>query len=330
MLLSIIIPVYNVEKYLGRCVRSVVAALPDDTEYEVLLIDDGSTDSSGELCDALCDQYSCVVTVHKANGGLSDARNTGLRMAKGKYVGFIDSDDFWLGNVVEAFQSCLQKYPDVDIFHFGYQETYDDEQEKVDTSHVEDWEKFDKVSAFQDYLCGEHQITRMAWDKIYKRSLFEGVEYPRGYLAEDYGCTYRLLMKAEVIVRDPAPYYGYFQRGDSIMRTKSAKLIMDEYQLGCLSFRECYDFPAYRNLRTEIVSDLVYLTMKTYVRLQPFREQPEAAAVRKAATHTCRKHLLSHTFFRTKVLQVLFLFARPLYTWIITGKGGTWVGQKAS
>ncbi|MCC8164088.1 MAG: glycosyltransferase family 2 protein, partial [Lachnospiraceae bacterium] len=315
MLLSIIIPVYNVEAYLDRCVQSVIAVLPDYTDYEVLLIDDGSTDSSGELCDALSRQYPSVVTVHKANGGLSDARNTGLGIAKGEYVGFLDSDDFWLGDLTGAFLSCLRLYPDVDIFHFGYQEIWADESEKVSASRAEDLEKFDRISAFQDYICGEHKITRMAGDKIYKRSLFEGVEYPRGYLAEDYGCTYRLLMKAEVIVRDPAPYYGYFQRGDSIMRTKSAKLIMDEYQLGCLSFRECYDFPAYRNLRTEIVSDLVYLPMKTYVRLQPFREQPEAAAVRKAATHTCRKHLLSHTFFRTKVLQVLFLFARPLYIW---------------
>jgi glycosyltransferase involved in cell wall biosynthesis len=101
-LISVIIPVYNVEKYLRECVDSVLSQTYKS--YEIILVDDGSTDGSGEICDEYIDGHSQVKVIHKANGGLSDARNTGLKNAKGEYVYFLDSDDYI---VPDAFQKLI-------------------------------------------------------------------------------------------------------------------------------------------------------------------------------------------------------------------------------
>ena len=113
MRFSIIIPVYNVEKYLDQCVKSVLSQEYGD--YEIILVDDGSTDSSAEICDVFSSQYKQVKTIHKNNGGLSDARNAGIKKAKGDYICFIDSDDYWSEFSVLSKLSCEidKKQPDI-------------------------------------------------------------------------------------------------------------------------------------------------------------------------------------------------------------------------
>ncbi len=320
MRVSVIIPVYNVEKYLKRCVDSVLRYLPDKTNYEICLIDDGSTDSSGTICDQLSEQYSCIRTMHKENGGLSSARNVGLKMADGDYIFFLDSDDFLLGNLFSAFIRCLECHPDMDIFQFGYEKVCKEDRSDRVFAEDDSFTVFNRESAYRDYLNGEQRITRMVTDKIIKRKLFDGIKFPVGYLAEDYGCSYLLLKRAELIVFDPLKYYGYFQREGSIMGTRSCKLIKDEYILGCKVYRETIDYEPFKNLKKDMISAYINLQIKTYSRLEDYRYETEVKPIRKAAVRECRRTLFYPARLRSKLMQILFLFLRPVCLIIMSRK----------
>lgn len=123
-LVSIIVPIYNVEQYIMRCLKSLLSQTYEN--IEIILVDDGSTDNCGELCDIIHKKYpDKIIVVHKQNGGLSDARNIGLKIAKGSYIAFVDSDDFISNKMIEIMVSNLQKY-NVDMVCVNFQEFSDD------------------------------------------------------------------------------------------------------------------------------------------------------------------------------------------------------------
>ena len=219
---SVVIPVYNVEIYIRDCVESVVKQTYSN--LEIILVDDGSTDRSGEICDELqgTDQRICVI--HKANGGLSDARNAGIDVATGKYITFIDSDDFVAVNYVEYLLGLIEEY-NADISVCEYKETFsrNNEEHKIETDEKK---IFDGKEGTLDLLY-QKNFTSSACAKMYKIELFSEVRFPKGKLHEDVAIMYLLFMNSKRISKGKEVLYFYYQRQGSIVNSEFNSRRMD-------------------------------------------------------------------------------------------------------
>ena len=215
-LVSIIIPVYNVEKYLKDCVHSVLQQTY--MNIEIILVDDGSTDGSRQLCDDLQKSSSKITVLHKKNGGLSDARNCGIDRANGKYICFIDSDDFIANDYIESMKKHMGE--EVKISACGYCHYYDSGK-KVKVNHENICQYFKGIKA-QKYLNIIGYFNVSACNKLFEKDLFDGIRFPVGKKSEDWYVMYRLIEKAGGIFYDANIKYYYRQRNGSI--TKSTKV----------------------------------------------------------------------------------------------------------
>ena len=216
--ISIIIPIYNVEKYLERCINSIINQTYSN--IEILLIDDGSTDSSPTICDNYQKKDNRIKVIHKQNGGLSDARNKGIEIATGEYLIFIDSDDYIEKNMVEVLYNDLIKN-NADISICDYIKEYSDKKE------IDNFDKKYFVISGNDkynYLYNEYSIrTIVAWNKIYKKELFKEIRYEKGKVHEDEFIIHELLNKAKKISYVLEPLYHYIQRDNSITHSFNYK-----------------------------------------------------------------------------------------------------------
>lgn len=211
-LVSVVIPVYNVEPYLHECVTSVVEQTY--TNIEIILVDDGSTDSSGTLCDefALSDSRICVF--HKKNGGLSDARNYGIRRSHGSLISFIDSDDYVSPDyIMYLYQALVRGKTDIATTSICiFREGEPPKEHKRDTA---EFHVYDACEALEDMLYMRH-LEPNAFPKIYKKELFDTIQYPVGKLYEDIATTTKLIDKAgKIAYLDEKDYY-YRIRPNSI------------------------------------------------------------------------------------------------------------------
>lgn len=214
--ISIVVPVYNVEKYLQECINSILAQ--SFTNFELILVDDGSDDRSGEICDIYSQKDARVKVIHKSNGGLSSARNAGIHIAKGEYIGFVDSDDCIEKEMFTELYKAVRKYQsDIAVCSFAQidengrrGEQFSDFDTEMILSRIQAQEKY-----FQGYA--QSMIYTVAWNKLYRRSLFENMEYPIRKVHEDEFVTFRLLYNAKNIVYIPYCGYLYRCRNESIM-----------------------------------------------------------------------------------------------------------------
>ena len=204
-LLTVVIPVYNVEKYLKRCIESIL--IQGWKNYDILLVDDGSTDHSPQICDDYVKAYDFISFIHKENGGLSEARNTGISNAKGEYVYFPDSDD-WIesstfSDLAEVIES--DKY---DIISFN-REFVKGEDDLIVSDPVLT-QVFEGKDAFVQMLKHSY-ITGFANDKIYRKSLFidNNILFPSGKYYEDLGTNYKLFLSANKVYATNQKYYHY-------------------------------------------------------------------------------------------------------------------------
>lgn len=224
-LISVIVPVYNVEKYLSRCIESIM----NQTYFqlEIILVNDGSSDSSGRLCDSYKQQDARIIVVHKNNGGLSDARNSGIDIARGNYILFVDSDDYIATNCVERLHNLIREYK-ADIAMCGHKNFYDEVD--IGLQEAEEIVEYTNMEALTEMLY-QKNVYQSAWGKIYKAELFSKIRYPVGYLYEDLLCTYSLFLESKTIVQNKSQLYYYFQRSDSIMKRKFDIRNMDRIKL---------------------------------------------------------------------------------------------------
>ena len=221
--ISIIVPIYNVELYLNKCVDSILAQSFSD--FEVILVNDGSPDRCGEICEAYKELDSRVVVIHKQNGGLSDARNYGIEVAKGRYIGFVDSDDWIAPDMYESLYSLITAH-NADIAVCGHYEVMDDvPQEKAFSHQVH---VYNNEQAF-DKLLEDIEIQNLAWDKLYKAELFTHVKYPVGKYFEDIFTTYKLFLQANKTVSLDSPKYMYLKRSDSITGAMNSRKYYDRF-----------------------------------------------------------------------------------------------------
>ena len=241
-LISVIVPVYKVEPYLDRCVKSIIKQTY--RKIEIILVDDGSPDQCPQMCDEWENRDERIRVLHKKNGGLSSARNEGIAKSKGRYIAFVDSDDC----IDERFIECLYlqtvktgaQISCVDMLRF------EEEQQIVSDIAIPEIKVYTKKEAiaalfesvgFQDYAC----------NKMYERELFNTVTFPEGRVMEDLGTTYRLFECCETISFCPQKLYFYYQRDDSIVHNSDAKYVEDRYFL--TKERYLYIREKYPNMR---------------------------------------------------------------------------------
>ena len=219
-LLTVVIPVYNVERYLKRCIESVLAQ--EWKDYEILLVDDGSTDHSPQICDDYVKAYDFISVIHKENGGLSEARNTGISHAKGEYVYFPDSDDWIEPDTFIALAEALESQ-EFDIISFNREFVKGEEDAIV--SEPEVTQVFEGKDAFVQMLKHSY-ITGFANDKIYRKSLFtdHNIQFPIGKYYEDLGTNYKLFLAAKKVYATNQKYYHYLiDNPDSITQSWNEK-----------------------------------------------------------------------------------------------------------
>ncbi|MBO7069130.1 MAG: glycosyltransferase family 2 protein [Bacteroidaceae bacterium] len=211
MRLSVIIPCYNVADTLQRCVQSILMQLPDDSE--ILLVDDGSTDATGALADALGAEQEPVRVFHKTNGGLSDARNYGIGQSSGEYLMFVDSDDELAPSTIPSVLSYMLQHSQVDVAEFPVRVHYGHESEYLQDFSDEIWS-----SARKYWLKTEAWEHTYAWNKIYKRQLLQETRFPKGRLFEDIWFWSELLSKQPKVATLSCGLYLYYwnERGITV------------------------------------------------------------------------------------------------------------------
>lgn len=211
-LVSVIVPVYGVEKYINKCIRSILAQTYFN--LEILLIDDGTKDKSGIICDEYAKKDSRIKVFHKKNGGLSDARNYGIECATGEYLTFIDSDDYIDKDYIEFLYNLLNngRYKlALCSLHVLY------------TSNGKVWNKGNgKTMVISgkkciEMMCYHEEVDTAAYAKLYHKDLFKNVKYPKGKLFEDIGTSYLLFDQCKEIICSFFPKYWYVIRNESIV-----------------------------------------------------------------------------------------------------------------
>lgn len=215
--ISIIIPVYNVEMFIHKCIDSVLQQTYKT--LEIILVDDGSTDSCGMICDEYKAKDDRIKVIHKKNGGLSDARNVGLKNATGQYVCFIDSDDYVVSDYIEYLYKVLREH-NADISCCNFEYTYENEtteQTKI-VDEKEKTYKYDKIDAMKSLLY-QKNIDNSMWGKLFKMELFKNIEFPYGKIYEDFAVFYKLVLRSNTLVYSNLKKYLYLQREKSILGT---------------------------------------------------------------------------------------------------------------
>ena len=222
-LISVIVPVYNTEKYLTKCIRSVL-----DQSYqnlELILINDGSADSSGKICDEFHLEDGRIKVIHKKNTGLSDARNTGLDMAIGEYVCFVDSDDYLHPEMLERlwFYRGTYKADLVMCDYYNLKEGVSPEpfDETVTVRQL------DSIQALQRLFGPLMEQAVVAWNKLYRKELLSGIRFPIGKTYEDVLTTHKIYHKAKKIIYTNEKLYYRIKRDDSITGLGFSKKRLD-------------------------------------------------------------------------------------------------------
>lgn len=217
-LISVVVPVYNVEKYVSECVTSLINQTYKN--LEVILVDDGSTDKSGSLCDEFAEKYNFIKVIHKTNGGLSDARNAGMNISQGEYIVFIDSDDYVSKNFIESLATGFDN-SNVDISCCAYLRFDDGSEPNCNNSKSNNSALIlNSVEAMEFcYSKTGRNIDIVAWNKLYRKSLFVDncIEYPKGKYFEDLYTTFKLFYFSRKVFITNNSLYFYRQRNGSIM-----------------------------------------------------------------------------------------------------------------
>lgn len=233
--LSIVVPIYKVEPYLPKCVESLLAQDLPKEDYEIILVDDGSPDRCGEICEEYATRFDNVKVVHRKNGGLSAARNTGIEIAQGEYVLFVDSDDYLEPNVLKTLVDKMES-DHLDILRFNYQNV---------NEHYVVFEpnKFGKPFVdYRDDVCdGLTFLTERlgygcyAWQFVIRREMLQGCSFKEGIYFEDTEWTPRLLLKAQRVTSTNMMVYNYLMREGSITQSveeaKKRKVLADKLLL---------------------------------------------------------------------------------------------------
>ena len=227
--ISVIIPVYNAEKYLDRCMESILSQT--FRNFEIILVNDGSKDNSAAICDGYVKRYTNIHVIHQSNGGAANARNNGIewvrKNSESQWIHFVDADDWIHCRLLEIlYQSCHKDKTCISVCNF----------ERVCQYHSADNLSVDTVKKavynVPDFLNEKSSLCFVVWGKLYHIDLFENLRFPDGKLYEDVFLMYKLIYKAEKIIFIDYPLYFYFDNPDSSMNSSYSLRKLDEVEAG--------------------------------------------------------------------------------------------------
>lgn len=239
-MVSIIVPVYNVEKYIRKCVDSILRQTYKN--LDIILVDDGSLDSSGKICDEYAYTDDRVNVIHQSNLGLSAARNAGLELAKGEYIVFVDSDDYIS---YECIETCIVNMTnEVELLMFNYA-LVDENNNIIEKMYSKKRELMTEKMFWNNYFSGNVVVCVIACCKMYRRTLFKDVRFRNGRLHEDEFILHHIIRQCNNIVFIDQPLYYYLQRNGSITTSRNTKSFWDSvaaYYERAIYFKEKGDY----------------------------------------------------------------------------------------
>jgi len=240
-MISVIVPVYNIEMYIEKCVKSIINQTYKD--IEVILVDDGSTDDSGKICDKLAAMDNRIFVIHKENGGLSDARNVGIDVSKGEYIGFVDGDDYISPYMYQHLLEILQlNHADMAMCDFCEINESQEKQTKDEKKEVEICVEI--LNGIQVYdLVTEFKASNIvAWNKLYKKEIFANIRYHKGRLHEDQWLIPYVAYNCHKVAKSSAKLYYYVFRKNAISKVdmKPSRMwdLLDAMANTCSFFKE--------------------------------------------------------------------------------------------
>lgn len=287
-LITVIVPIYNVERYIKRCVESI-----QNQTYrnlQIILVDDGSTDSTGTICEKMAEEDERVIVLHKENGGPSDAKNYGLLYAKGEFIAFVDSDDYIHPSTYEHMLHVI-KEDSVDMVMCEFQEVRDNGSAYADIT-------------FED-LCNEKPIivegeeilqqlkvrdvqTVVQINKLYKKRIFDNIRFPKGRLHEEVYVIHREMWECEKIAYLSNKYYYYTQRDNSIMHSITERNLRDTIA----GFEERISF--YEERGCEIGANLAVEQLLLYILWKYDSASKEQKDMKRFLGEELKKHFVKH------------------------------------
>lgn len=260
-MISIIVPVYNVELYLPQCLDSIVNQ--SYRNLEVIIIDDGSSDNSGRICDEYAARDSRIIVKHQKNGGAANAKNAALQIASGEYLTFADADDYIEPDAYKYMVSVMNAY-NADIVQGTFRNIF--------TNREEDFASFTEEAVFDtvEYLKGytKDWTCSLLWDKLYKRRIFNNILFEEGHIVDDEFFTYQGVMNAEKIVRVPEVVYNYRKRKSSVTAKASYRTRTVIDKLDYLEKRRKNVISRFPELRQDFEAQ--YLDMLLWVAKDPY------------------------------------------------------------
>lgn len=313
--LSIIVPVYNVKDYLDKCISSILSQTFRD--FELIIVDDGSTDGSEDICDSYAKSDQRIQVYHQENQGQAVARNFAIRIAKGEYLGFVDSDD-WVEQ--EMFDHLMNSAHNnnADVVVCRLQTV----SEKGDITKIFGYEEslmMDKIQATTEIL-RDDKMQSFPVNKIYKKTLFEGVEFPANRYFEDTATIYKVIYNADVVVSIPYIGYNYRFNPNSTCNNISigySKRVKREYD-NALAFGERYIFCKNDNALSDvrlICADKAYMRMRSFLHLQAHKKI-KLTCSQKNEIDTIMKSFsmkdLKHFSFFQKMDFITYKYCKPI------------------
>ena len=335
-IVSVIVPIYDVEKYLQQCIESICTQ--SYSNLEIILVDDGSPDDCGNICDNNAELDSRIIVIHKENGGLSSARNAGLDIAKGEYIAFIDSDDTIHPQFIEILVGLCEQF-ECDIAQCDYLVVAENSI-KLPLNTQQSIMLYNNRQSMHELCCtGNAARYGAPWNKIYKRVLFENIRYPVGRIHEDEFTTYLLLWNAKKLAVTNQYMYYHLRRETSIMGRPFSIERLDVLD----AFRERMEFLKNNNLRNEYICTLhtlVHLYQSSYESLQKNVEECDEICARLQAEKERLELLLNDLTSSNNQLSVKCAYpkqakivlygaghwGRIYYEWISQNHCGTIVG----
>lgn len=255
-LITIVVPIYKVEQYLENCIQSIIKQTY--TNLQIILVDDGSPDNCGKICDEYALKDKRIEVVHQSNAGVSEARNIGISKAKGEYIGFVDSDDYIDENMYEEMYELL-KTREADVCICNMYTVVNNKAEKMHED--EGIQEYNTIQILREILL-DKKIRNYACNKLYKTSLFESIRYPKGKKYEDIGTTFYVLEKSKKTVVTGEPKYYYLCREGSIVNSCDEKTVIDYMEIVYQRYQ--YVEKKYPQLYTENRYYLVKILLVAY------------------------------------------------------------------
>ena len=319
-LVSVIVPVYNVERYLERCVSSLLQQTYP--VLQILLINDGSTDQSGLLCETYCRKDSRITVIHQENQGLAAVRNRGIAAAEGEWITFVDSDDWVAPDYVEYLLKIV--HSGVDFAACGFQKTDREFVSWPDSPKDRVW--YGSHSDALRIMFYQKGLDNSAWGKLYRTQLARQETYPNGAWYEDFAITYRLLLRCRRVAVGRRRLYAYFQRSNSIMGCRFTEKRYELLDFADLMYSEiCHRAPeAAKAARSRCLSAYFQILLA----MPPGSENPQRERIWDFLRRNRKSVLLDpHSRFKNKAAILLSYGGEGLLYAVWTGIGSWKTGR---